>query len=418
MRDQIISVIQALHQNRELIADIYCQSRGVAPDEADQAAFTRLLKIKATTPYIEGNFRLDRRLRLFFDRAVNRARIYGNSTHYANVVGNLTAMAESYQAAVIAADVQQQDDCIDQIIELCDEFSAGMKEDIEHFRMVVDARSGYAGGSIKEKLLHNRNYVEQAQQMVEAVSLLDAADLLDVAEGFSDLTTVLRRDLYQRVEGDDDLRRRLFEVQRSLNEALFDLQAADRLVETLLRLDDQLTRQPDFEPPAWDDDQLPGPAFRFSGLSLPAYPDPNGDDAETLLPMLAEIPDDRRAQARPAISRAGKLDAPGELPPARPDPGVFRTTLHAFLAAAAMQQHSFSAVTWLTRWPERATQYPYPAAVWLSTLYAAIDNGLPPPPGQRFRLVIGNVGSRWETPVLNDICLEADGLEAGHPAAA
>lgn len=419
MREHILNVIQALHQNKELIADAYCQSQGVAPEEDTQTAFTRLLKVKALTPYIEGSFRLDRRLRVFFDRAINRVKIYGNSTHYAHVVGKLQAMTEAYQGALIAADSQSQEECIDEIIDLCDEFATGMKEDIEHFRMVVDTRKGFSGGGIKDRLFHNKNYVEQAAQMVEAVGLLDQADLLDAVQGYTELTSILRRHLHNRVEGSDDLRRRLFEVQQTLNAALFDLQAAHRIVEVLLRLDDRLTRQADFAPPLWEDDSsLPDMLFRFSGFPLPAYPDPNGDDSEALLLLLAEIRDDRRPLTRITPPRAGSLDDTGEPPPASPSPSEFRHALNLLLADTVRLGNAISVMTWLRTHQNRHELYPYSPVIWLSTLSAAIDNGMPPPAGWRYQHEIACSNPRWNTPVLTDIWLEPYAVDTGSPGTA
>jgi hypothetical protein len=409
MREHILNVIQALHQNRDLIADAYCQGQGIAPEKETETAFTRLLKVKALTPYIEGSFRLDRRLRVFFDRAVNRVKIYGNSTHYAHVVGKLEAMTDAYQSALIAADIQSQEECIDEIIGLCDEFATGMKEDIEHFRMVVDTRKGFSGGGLKDRLLHNRNYVEQAAQMVEAVGLLDQADLLDAIRGFTELTNVLLRHLYNRVEGSDDLRRRLFEVQQALNAALFDLQAAHHLVEVLLRLDDRLARQADFEPPVWEnDDDLPDMLFRFPGFPLPNYPDPNGDDSDVLLSLLMEIRDDRRPSARPVAPRAGSLDDAGAPPPVKPSASEFRRALNLLLTEVDHRTAVISVMTWLRTQHDRETLYPYSPVIWLGTLSCAIDNGLKPPDGWRYQHQVAASDLRWETPVLTDIWLEPD----------
>lgn len=407
MREHILNVIQALHQNRELIADAYCQAQGIAPEKESEAAFTRLLKVKALTPYIEGNFRLDRRLRVFFDRAINRVKIYGNSTHYAHVVGKLVAMTEAYQGALIAADGQSQEEHIDEIIDLCDEFATGMKEDIEHFRMIVETRKGFSGGGIKDRLLHNRNYVEQAGQMVEAVGLLDQADLLDAVEGYATLVSVLRRHLFNRVAGNDDLRRRLFEVQQALNAALFDLEAAHRTVEVLLRLDERLARQADVDLPVWEDDgSLPDMLFRFPGLPLPAYPDPNGDDSEALLSLLAEIPDDRRPQTKPLPPRAGSLDDAGAPPPARPSPSEFRRVLACLFAETARRAGTISVMAWLRTHRERDAFYPYSPVIWLAALSAAIDNGLATPVGWVFEHQVACPDRRWDTPVLTDIWLE------------
>ena len=419
MREHILNVIQALYQNRELIADAYCQGQGIAPEEETQTAFTRLLKVRALTPYIEDSFRLDRRLRVFLDRAVNRVRIYGNSTHYAHVVGKLVAMVEVYEAAIIAADAQSQEECIDEIIDLCDEFATGMKEDIEHFRMVVDTRKGFSGGNIKDRLLHNKNYIGQANEMVQAVGLLDQANLLEDIRGYTELTNILLRHLYNRVEGSDDLRRRLFEVQQALNAALFDLQAAHHLMEVLLRLDDRLARQTDFEPPVWEDDSnLPDMLFRFPGFPLPSYPDPNGDDSEALLSLLMEIRDDRRPSARLAPPRAGSLDDAGEPPPVKPSPSEFSRALSLLLTETGLHAAAISVMCWLRTHHDREALYPYSSVIWLGTLSCAIDNGLAAPDGWCYRHEVAAPDLRWATPVLTDIWLEPDADETTNPGIA
>lgn len=407
MREHILGVIQALYQYRDLIADAYEKPKGLAPEPETEAAFHRLLKVKALVPYVEGSFRLDRRLRMFLDRAVNRIKIYGNSTHYAQVVSNLEAMMEAYQNAMIAADSASQDECVDQIIDLCDEFVTGMREDIEHFRMVVETRTGFSGGSIKDRLLHNRNYVAQAGQMVEAVELLGRVDLIGSVEGFAELISILRRHLYSRVEGSDDLRRRLFEVQQALQAALFDLQAAHRIAETLLRLDDRLSRQGDVEPVLWDDDaRFPDMLFRFSGFPLPAYPDPHGEDGEALLALLAEIPDNRRTVTRAVPPQAGSLCDDGEPPPVHPTPSEFSRVLMLLESDLQSAGESFSVLTWLRTRQNLEALYPYSPVIWLAALSAAIDNGLPAPKGWCFQHEEACPDRRWDTPVLTDIRLE------------
>jgi hypothetical protein len=407
MREHILQVIQALHQNRELVADAYAQGKGIVPSEDTAAALTRLLKVKALTPYIENTYRLDRRLRVYFDRAINRVKVYGNSTHYANVVGKIESMTEAYEAAMLKADPVAQDECLDEIVDLCDEFATGMKEDIERFRMVVDTRKGFSGGSLAEKLTHNRNYVEQANQMVEAVGLLDRADLLESLAGYQELTTVLRRHLYNRVEGSDDVRRRLFEVQTALNKLLFDLQIADRLSEMLLRLDDRLNRHGDVELPEWDDATLPAAAFRSPGFALPAYVDSRSEPAELLLPLLAEIGDERRPQARAIVSGRGVLSDSGEPTPQRPGRSELQTAIALLFGDLAQGLRSVSVLDWLRARIDRVVLYPYPLVIWLGCLSNAVENGLAAPEGWRFRFVADDAGARWETPTLTDIVLEA-----------
>lgn len=405
MREHILQVIAALYQHRELVADAYAQSKGVAPSADTASALSRLLKVKALTPYVENTWRLDRRLRVYFDRAVNRVKVYGNSTHYAGVVSKIAGMTDVYQQAMLSADSAAQDECLDEIVDLCDEFATGMREDIEHFRMVVDTRKGFSGGSIAEKLTHNRNYVEQATQMVEAVGLLDQANLLDTLEGYQELTKVLQRHLYNRVEGADDVRRRLFEVQSQLNKLLFDLQAADRLAEMLLRLDARINHHTDFELPDWDDERLPVAAFRGAGFHLPAYVDSRSEPAESLLPLLAGIDDERRPQARAAAVTAGTLADAGAPGLQRPSPSQLQSAAMQLFSDAQDSGQPLSIVTWLRLRADREQLYPYPLAIWLGSLCNAINNGLPAPAGWYFDFRAAHADTRWQTPVLSGIVL-------------
>ena len=410
MHDHIIKVIQTLYQHRELIAGAYVQGKGIVPTEATASAVTSLLKAKALTPYIENTYRLDRRLRVYFDRAVNRVKVYGTSTHYASVVAKIQSMTESYETAMVKADLAGQDECLDQIVDLCDEFATGMKEDIEHFRMVVDIRKGFSGGSITEKLAHNRNHIDQANQMVEAVNLLADADLLNDLQGYRELTTVLRRHLYQRVEGTDDVRRRLFEVQSALNALLFDLEAANRLAEVLLRLDDRFNRQTDLDLPDWDDELLPAAAYRGPGLVLSSYLDSFSEPAETLLPLLAGIADERRPQVRAMTSAAGALKDAGEPAPSRPTPSELKTTVACMFDDARSRRAPVSAVSWLQSRTDKHQIYPYPISIWLGTLSNAVANGLAPPDGWHFDFRSEDGNPRWDTPVLTDMLLEPRAL--------
>ncbi len=86
MRDQIKSLFSALQSSHELIGRLYESPQGIHPDQEDEHHLTRLLRLHAVRRAHDESYRLESNVRRLIDKALNRHRQFGISTHYNDIL--------------------------------------------------------------------------------------------------------------------------------------------------------------------------------------------------------------------------------------------------------------------------------------------------------------------------------------------
>lgn len=371
MNDQIPALINAIHLCRDEIGQIYANPQGVHFD-ADGCShhIAKLVAVKAIRVAHDGSYRLDSRLKKFIDWAINRRSIYGNSTHYQDILSNLEVAVIGYLEALTRAESVELAEKIGAVFELCDDFSSGMTEDIERFRFFIEVQQGFTGDSLDEKILYNRNRLKRARELVENVSNVRELNLLETADQAEELTRVLRKELYSRHE---EIQSRLHEVQTRLSATLFELESIDPKALRLINLDNYLVKHPDLAVPAWETMPKP-PAWTtvFPGIKVIAYPDPSSETyGASLQAMITAIKDETPALALQKEKRSNEIVDQGELETKDIPISTYLASLYHF-SDQAEREGRLSAMDWLVNNREG---FAFNAVIWLQMLSNSHANG-------------------------------------------
>lgn len=368
MNDQIIALINALHLCKNELAEVYANPQGVFYDPETQGThFAKLVTVKAVRPAHDGTYRLDSRLKKFFDWAINRRSLYGNSTHYQDILLNLESAVTGYLESLARASHTEMGDKLAVVFELCDDFASGMTEDIEQFRFFLDTQHGFAGGSLEEKIAYNRNRLARAKELISNVSRLSDLNLMEQLDPDDSLARVLRKELFDR---HGDIQARLYEVQRNLSESLFRLGTLNASAMRLIALDNHLAKHQEISAPAWDDPvNIPEWALIFPGIDVTAYPDP-GNDAYSLelQKIAAAIKDELPAAEKPR--RTNRVADDG-VPPVKEIPVTrYRESLDRMIEYVT-DYGPTSAMDWLD---QHGAAFPFDGKIWLQLLSSDLAN--------------------------------------------
>ncbi len=369
MDDQILALISALNTCKHELAEVYANPQGVHfNSEAQDSHIARLVTIKAVRIAHDGSYRLDSRLKKFFDWTLNRRSIFGNSTHYSDILSNLETAVTGYTEALVRADMTELSEKLGAVFELCDDFASGMTEDIEQFRFVIETQRGFSGTSIEEKIVYNENRLKRAKELLNNVSRVRDLGFVGEVEHSQDLSGVLQKELFNRHEA---IQTRLYEVHSALSATLFELRTVNSIALRIIGLDNYLTKHPDIMVPAWETmDEPPEWAMVFPGLRVNAYPGPGVETyALELMRMVAGVSDNMPEAPRARRSNEALQVAP---PPDKEIPlSAFLTSLYQFSDAAA-DGARVGAVAWLEA---NTCLFQYGPTVWLQMLSNELANG-------------------------------------------
>ena len=369
MSDQIRSLISALHLCRDELAEVYATPQGVFyGPEVQGKHFVKLVAVKAVRKAHDGSYRLDSRLRKFFDWAINRRSLYGNSTHYQDILVNLESAVTGYLESLARANQNELSEKISIVFELCDDFSSGMTEDIEQFRYVLDTQYGFAGDSMEEKIAYNRNRLQRAKELIANVASLSGLDLLEMVDQDDSLARVLHKELYGRY---GDIQGRLYEVQRSLTESLFRLSSVNTNAMRLIALDNHLSKHHDIAATTWDDLDTPLDwAMAFQGIQVMGYPDP-GSEAyfQELQQMTLAVKDETPVAEVKKRSNAVSAD---EEPEVKTIPNSHYLESLYKMTDYVLANGKTSALDWLK---DHGSDFPYDRTIWLQMLSSNLANG-------------------------------------------
>lgn len=369
MDDQIISLLGALNTCKQELAQVYANPQGVHFDpEAQASHIARLVAVKAVRIAHDGSYRLDSRLKKFFDWAVNRRSIYGNSTHYSDILSNLETAVTGYMESLVRAEATELAEKLGIVFELCDDFASGMTEDIEQFRFVIETQQGFAGTSIEEKILYNENRINRAKELLNNVGRVRDLGFAETVENYPDVAGVLQKELFNRYEG---IQTRLYQVHSALSSTLFELRGVNVGALRIIALDNYLSKHPDFTVPAWETMEAPPQwATIFPGVKVKAYPDPANESYSTALAaMVAGVSDDAPVSQRMRRSNEASDEAD---PPEKEIPlSYFLRSLYQF-TDAVQEASSLGAVAWLEA---HQNAFPFGATVWLQIISNELGSG-------------------------------------------
>lgn len=366
MEDHIRTLTKALESSHEHIARLYANPQGLYFGEDDRD-ITKLLLLRVVRMAHDGSVRLDSGLKRFIDLSANRKRLFGNSTHYKDLETNIATAVEGYVESICQGDQNLQAEKGNIVFELCDDYSTGMTDDVEQFRHFVQTNAGFSGSTLEDKVRYNINRLGRARELLKNIDDARHTDFLYTAKLSDELTQILEKEFYDR---HDEIGQRLREVASDLSKSLFDLRGLDTATLGLIKLDNHLTKHPDYTLPSWESlDSPPECMMIFPGIDMFAFPEADSRAyGDVLAATITRVKDELPAPPRPR--RNNDIDDTGA-----PEVIVMLETNYvaAFfkMIEDVLATGRAEAIDWLR---ENQEEFPYSETVWLQMISNNIAN--------------------------------------------
>lgn len=271
-------LFQALAQHSDLIAQAYFGG-SIEPDAANQRALNQLKQLKVLASHGGQGFRLSARLSQFLDGALNSDRMRRLDTDLGSWVELLEQQIGLYCDAFTEDRLEDCDAYLAEIERLVFDLSDTLEENTTYLLMLVNSRFANVR-TLAEKKRQNLFYIGRLEKLVSAVSSLQPALLLELAEEHEGLQNLIDRQLVRNLPSH---RQRLQDILDTLKTFLFQLRQIEARARLVRGLAFFLRQNSDYTPRDWSEEEtVAHPWNRITGLSFRAHPDilQRGQEAE------------------------------------------------------------------------------------------------------------------------------------------
>ena len=160
-----------------------------------------------------------------------------------------------------------------------------LEENTTYLLMLVNSRFANVR-TLSEKKRQNAFYIGRLERLVGAVSLLQPAHLLDMADPHEGLQGLIDRHLIRALPSH---RQRLQDILDTLKTFLFQLREIEARARLVRGFAFFLRQNPDYSPQDWcEREQIPAHWNRISGMDLHAHPDTLDRSLESELIAIAQ----------------------------------------------------------------------------------------------------------------------------------
>ena len=276
-------LFQALAQHSDLVAEAYFGG-GVEPSEANQRALNQLKQLKVLANHGGQGFRLSARLGQFLDGALNSDRMRRLDTDLGGWVDLLEQQISLYRDAFAEARLDDCDAYLAEIERLAFDLSDTLEENTAYLLMLVNSRFANVR-TLSEKKRQNVFYIGRLEKLVGAVSALQPALLLEMADDHEGMQALVERQLVRNLPVH---RQRLQDILDILKTFLFQIRQIEARTRRVRGFAFFLRQNPDYAPKDWSEQaQVPTHWNRILGLAFRAHPDTLDRGAEKDLVELA-----------------------------------------------------------------------------------------------------------------------------------
>jgi len=271
-------------QHGDLIAEAYFNG-SVQSGGDNQRALNQLKQLKILSHRGQEGYRLSTRLSQFIDGALNSDRMRRLDTDLGGWVDLLEQQIGLYQDAHAEDRLEDGDHFLGEIERLVFDLADTLDENTTYLLMLVNSRFANVR-ALSEKKRQNAFYIGRLEKLVGAVSLLQPAHLLDLAEPHESLQGLIDCHLIRTLPSH---RHRLQDILDTLKTFLFQLRQIEARARLVRGLAFFLRQNPDYGPQDWcEREQIPDHWNRISGIKLQAHPDPLNRSLETELIAIAQ----------------------------------------------------------------------------------------------------------------------------------
>lgn len=277
-------LLQAMAQHGDVIAEAYFNC-SVQSGADNQRALNQLKQLKVLSNHGEEGYRLSTRLSKFIDGALNSDRMRRLDTDLGGWVELLEQQIGLYQDAYVEDRLEDCDTFLGEIERLVFDLADTLEENTTYLLMLVNSRFANVR-TLSEKKRQNAFYIGRLEKLVGAVSLLQPAHLLDMADPHESLQGLIDRHLIRALPSH---RQRLQDILDTLKAFLFQLRQIEARARLVRGFAFYLRQNPDYTPQDWcEREQIPAHWNRIAGMELHAHPDTLDRSLESGLIAIAQ----------------------------------------------------------------------------------------------------------------------------------
>ena len=262
-------LFQALAQHSDVLAEAYFGGV-VEATEANQRALNQLKQLKVLVNHGGQGFRLSARLGQFLDGALNSDRMRRLDTDLGSWVDLLEQQVGLYRDAFGEDRLEDCDSYLAEIERLVFDLSDTLEENTAYLLMLVNNRFANVR-TLSEKKRQNVFYIGRLEKLVGAVSALQPAVLLELADDHEGMQALIERQLVRNLPVH---RQRLQDILDILKTFLFQIRQIEARTRRVRGFAFFLRQNPGYAPRDWSEqEQVPAHWNRVGGLAFRAHPD-------------------------------------------------------------------------------------------------------------------------------------------------
>nr|WP_294863799.1 hypothetical protein [uncultured Pseudogulbenkiania sp.] len=343
--DSIISYLELLHSNRHLIAAAYCNG-GVGMDEDNQRRIRQLQQHRVLIPYFQDDYRLSPSLGRHLDEVFQRQRSYAVGANFGELINRLPQLIVEYINASHENRLEDQEMYGSDFDVGVFELASLVNNELLSLRVITENQFANVR-TLAEKQRQNEFYLDRAEKIGEAISMLEGDLLLGTLEGstlLKPLFVVYQHQILTRLQ---EWRATHLDITAVLKAFLYRLRQVEPEARRLRAFAHFLRKNPDYQLPEVDSIQaLPSWSSRFAGLRLKVHPDLSSSQTrESFVDVAKAIPAAKITIVKERL--AGHLIGDGTDKPVNViQPKPVQLAFHRYLDAASSAMKPLSAVSW------------------------------------------------------------------------
>jgi hypothetical protein len=277
-------LFKTLANHSELISQAYF-SGVIYRDNQNERALNQLKQLKLLVKYSEDGYRLSGRFSQFIDSAISSDRARRLDTDLASWIETLEQQIGLYQDAWTENRMDDADNYYAEIERLVFDLSDTLEENTGYLLMLVNSRFANVR-TLAEKQKQNLFYISRLEKLVNAISLLQPAFLLELVEDQPILFDLLEQQLIRLFPL---YQQRLQDILDKLKVFLFELRQIEARAQRVQGFAFFLRQNPGYQLQDWSErDNIPDLWNQIKPLQLSIHADPSDHGLEAELIDIAQ----------------------------------------------------------------------------------------------------------------------------------
>ncbi len=244
--ESIENYIKLLYDNREVVAQVYCNG-GISLNDENKRKVRALQQARVLLPYIQDEFKLTPSLNRHLDEVFTRQRSYAIGTNFGDLINSLNQFVDEFFAASNDGRLDDQAEYMNEFILHTFELGSSVEKELLELQVVTENQFANVK-TLAEKQRQNNHYIKRAKRIGDAIAILDGV-ILERIEN-----SALTEDLYisykyQILNKLQVWRAGHLEITKILKDFLFRFRQVPEKARRLRMLSHFFRKNPDYEFP-------------------------------------------------------------------------------------------------------------------------------------------------------------------------